>query len=732
MLQRIFCTLAVGLAPFASQAADSSWNSNAAGSWNDPSKWTSGVPGSTSVTNSTDIATFSFTLSAARIVTVDANRNIGGISFENTGAFAYTLSSGNILLSNGGVIQTLAANGNHTDTISAPIAIQGVGGSATYAANASSSSSILRIGGITTGVSTVGNTTTLYLAGSNTADNTVAGAIQNGSAGGNVAVVKDGIGKWILSGGNTFTGDLTVNNGILRTIAATNNALGAGTSALTLNGGELQLASAVSRNYGRGTTVSNNSTIISDSTVVGAGFTYSLASLSIGANTLTVNGGSNVTSGTAGITFTGATTLTGAATFNVLNNGASTTLLTLNSTLNNGGHLATFQGTGNSRIAGIVSGSGGLVKAGSGTLTLNAENTYTGGTTINEGTLKIGEGGTTGSIAGNVNTTSATATLAIDRSNTHSFDGVISGSGRLLKAGLGTLTLSAVNTYSGGTIIENGRVNISSDANLGNAVGNITFNNGTNIAQLAFTADMTSNRNIIINGDQIRLSPEGEDREVTLNGQISGAGGIDKRFVGTLILAGNNSYAGGTVITTGLLAVENTVGSATGSGAVTVSAGGGLGGSGIIAPGAGNNVVVSGLLSPGNNDADVLTFNLSGASKLDFASGSKVELTLGTASDSIAFTTAGDWLSGSSNAVLELTLGGGFSYANVYTIFSNATTVGFDVAGVTGYDTVNYNHVFSQVGSDYVLSFQVVPEPSVIALVGIGAWMLLLRRRRIG
>src|SRR4051812_3825867 len=91
------------LAPSALRAASSNWNVDAAGLWNAGTSWdANGIPGSTSLTNSADFATFAFTLSADRIVTVDTNRNIGGITFSNTSAFKYTLNSGNLKLSSGG------------------------------------------------------------------------------------------------------------------------------------------------------------------------------------------------------------------------------------------------------------------------------------------------------------------------------------------------------------------------------------------------------------------------------------------------------------------------------------------------------------------------------------------------------------------------------------------------------------------------------------------------------
>ena len=51
---------------------------------------------------------------------------------------------------------------------------------------------------------------------------------------------------------------------------------------------------------------------------------------------------------------------------------------------------------------GVISGTGSLTKSGAGTLTLTGANTYTGGTTISAGTLQLGNGGTTGSVAGNI------------------------------------------------------------------------------------------------------------------------------------------------------------------------------------------------------------------------------------------------------------------------------------------------------------------------------------------
>ncbi|RYD22610.1 MAG: hypothetical protein EOP87_26905, partial [Verrucomicrobiaceae bacterium] len=75
-------TLCLSLALHAHAASDS-WKANVSGNWNDAANWTGGeIPGSTVTSDSTDIATFGFTLATSgKTVTVDANRNIGGITF---------------------------------------------------------------------------------------------------------------------------------------------------------------------------------------------------------------------------------------------------------------------------------------------------------------------------------------------------------------------------------------------------------------------------------------------------------------------------------------------------------------------------------------------------------------------------------------------------------------------------------------------------------------------------
>ena len=109
-----------------------------------------------------------------------------------------------------------------------------------------------------------------------------------------------------------------------------------------------------------------------------------------------------------------------------------------------------------STYAGVMVDSGvtSLIKTGTGRLILSGANTYSGVTTINDGTLQIGAGGATGTPG--TNNIVNNATLTFNRSDTISYGGVISGAGDLDKLGNGTLTLNNAHTYAGATTIESG------------------------------------------------------------------------------------------------------------------------------------------------------------------------------------------------------------------------------------------------------------------------------------
>ncbi|MNV15305.1 Antigen 43 precursor [compost metagenome] len=100
-----------------------------------------------------------------------------------------------------------------------------------------------------------------------------------------------------------------------------------------------------------------------------------------------------------------------------------------------------------------LTGSGKLTKLGKGTLTLTADSQATGGTTIDGGVLQLGNGGTTGTVLGDIEDNTG---LAVNRSNTLTLDGDISGKGEVQQIGRGTTVLTGDNSYSGMTRVTNG------------------------------------------------------------------------------------------------------------------------------------------------------------------------------------------------------------------------------------------------------------------------------------
>lgn len=216
---------------------------------------------------------------------------------------------------------------------------------------------------------------------------------------------------------------------------------------------------------------------------------------------------------------------------------------------------------------GMISGGGNVQQNGSGSAILTGDSTYTGGTTINAGTLQLGSGGASGSIVGDV---TDNGTLAFNRSDAVAFNGAVSGAGNLQQNGGGSTILTATNTYTGGTAINAGTLQLGNGGASGSIVGDVT-DNGT----LAFNRTDT----------------------VSFNGLISGAGGVQQSGAGVTVLAGVNSYTGATDVTAGSLYINGDQSGATG--ATTVGNGATLGGMGTI--GGSVTVVDGGSLAPGGN-----------------------------------------------------------------------------------------------------------------------------------
>ena len=209
-------------------------------------------------------------------------------------------------------------------------------------------------------------------------------------------------------------------------------------------------------------------------------------------------------------------------------------------------------------IAAPMTGSGSITASGSGTIVLTGANTYTGGTAITAGTLQIGNGGTAGSIVGNV---IDNATLAFDRADAVAFSGTIAGTGTLAQIGSGTLALSGANTFTGGTTLSAGTITIGANSALG--TGALAMAAGTTLG-FAPGTNYTIASAITVSGDPFFMTPAGQID--TIGGAISNGtmpGIVEKTGAGTLVLTGANTYSGGTTIQAGTLQIGN--GGTTGS-----------------------------------------------------------------------------------------------------------------------------------------------------------------------
>lgn len=117
-----------------------------------------------------------------------------------------------------------------------------------------------------------------------------------------------------------------------------------------------------------------------------------------------------------------------------------------------------------------------------------------------------------------------------------------------MKVGSGTLTLSNANTYTGGTALKEGRLNVGNSAAL--STGALAMDDGTT---LGFSADGVNIANAIqLTGTNDPVIDTGAFSG-TASGAISGGGFLTKEGTGTLTLAGANTYPGATSVAQGTL-----------------------------------------------------------------------------------------------------------------------------------------------------------------------------------
>jgi fibronectin-binding autotransporter adhesin len=470
---------------------DGTWifNTNStAAPWSTTANWSGGI-----IADGGGFANFStIDITGARNPDIDTtSRTVRRIDIGDTnGTHSYTISasSGASLIfdntansANAQLNQTATSKG---DTISAPITLN----SSLDVTNASSNT--LTLGGAISGVGAV---------------NLASGTLALGSS------------------ANTYAGGTTINGGKI-TIGASGTPLGSGT--LTLAGGTL--TSTASRSTALSSVVvTADSAITTTSNAATVNLPFS-GTLTGTAGTLTIRNDGSSTTGQFDVRFSG-----GDYTMSrpiVIDNGASTGTARL-SDFNISGTTHTYSG--------VISGNGSYnrsVSSGSAGLTIFlAANTYTGTTTVNSGTLQLGNGGLTGSLSPSSAITINTAgTLRFDHTTGADFtqgtdfsSSAITGAGKIIKDGTCTLTLNVANTFAGGLTINKGTVIATADGALGTGNVSLTASGSVTLTLQGITNSLSDTGTLTVALDStVNLNYTGTDvvAGLVVNGVAQGPG----------------------------------------------------------------------------------------------------------------------------------------------------------------------------------------------------------------
>jgi autotransporter-associated beta strand protein len=480
---------AIGIVPGVLRATDSAWTLNNDGNWNTAANWAgSNVPNGVG-----DTARFTSAITANHTITQDVpGLIVGNIEFNDNNS--YTIAGPNAITIDSlpdipATVTVNTSNGSAGHTIATNLVLN----DPTYVTTNGSDSQPLSFTGVISG---------------------------SGS------LVKFGPGRLLIAGSsaNTFSGDVGVNEGTLE-IFKSPGLPGFAVTGITVGDGVGGPNADVM--------IVKNSSIPNNLTVnVRSSGQYQVASAQ-DISSLALNGGSVTISGGGGFLTiaTGLSSQGNAATASI--SGPGDLRLPVN------GSVLVVNGT--PAVDLLISApiaTGGINKQGEGTVALAGTNTYGSPTTVTQGTLQIGNGGSTGTLGANGVTVADGATLAFNRSNAggnYVVTQAIAGNpgANLLMLGSNNTTLAANNTFAGTVTISNGLLQIGNNGVTGaiGGSGNIICN-----AQLAFyrTDNITIPNNISGTG-----SIQNYGNAVTnLTGSITATGLLVANF-GRLVL--NNS-----------------------------------------------------------------------------------------------------------------------------------------------------------------------------------------------
>ena len=396
------------------------------------------------------------------------------------------------------------------------------------------------------------NTTTNPYSITSSSGNIISGSVRFG---------KRGAGEASLAGGaNTYTGITTLRGGTLLvgTLAdgGSPSDIGSASSAganLVFSGGALRYTGAAASMNRLFTVTSSGGTIANEGTgaltlnnpgAVSHSGALTLSGSTADTNTLAaglVGGGSVTKSGTGTWILSGTNANSGGTVIasGVLQVGANggTGSLGIGPVSIGGGTALDFLRTGSLTVPGVISGGGALSQSGSGTVVLSNNNNYSGGTTINEVTLKLVNGGIVSGV-NSLPTSVNNSLLIFNTSGSFNYgggaNGIISGTGNVIVRGGGVIKATGNNSYAGWTFIDANTTFWPREGQDGTLLSSVVTNHGTLriVSQndtFIYAGNIVSNAAVANSAGRVQI-------------------GANNFNAGIMTLTGTNTYNGGTFI----------------------------------------------------------------------------------------------------------------------------------------------------------------------------------------